>query len=187
MKGNYELLTKPHGHGDVHALMYSLNVAKTMSEKFNTKWIIFFQDTNGVAVHSLPSAVGVSIKNNFAMNSITVPRLPGQAIGGIAKLTNEETKEEMTLNVEYNQLNPLLLSTGDKKGDVGDKDGLSLYPGNVNTFIIRTDLYLKILEDTKGVIAEFVNPKYKDDTKTTFKKPTRLECMMQDYPKLLGM
>lgn len=38
---------------------------------------------------------------------------------------------------------------------------------------------------TKGVITEFVNPKYADDTKTKFKAPTRLECMMQDYPKLL--
>jgi len=30
-----------------------------------------------------------------------------------------------------------------------------------------------------------VNPKYVDDTKTAFKKPTRLECMMQDFPLLL--
>lgn len=33
---------------------------------------------------------------------------------------------------------------------------------------------------------EFVNPKYTDGTKTKFKSPTRLECMMQDYPKSLG-
>lgn len=33
---------------------------------------------------------------------------------------------------------------------------------------------------------EFVNPKYKDkNTKKEFKKPTRLETMMQDYPTLL--
>jgi UDP-sugar pyrophosphorylase len=32
---------------------------------------------------------------------------------------------------------------------------------------------------------EFVNPKYTDGTKTAFKSPTRLECMMQDYPKSL--
>lgn len=31
---------------------------------------------------------------------------------------------------------------------------------------------------------EFVNPKYKDETKTAFKSPTRLECMMQDFPRL---
>lgn len=30
-----------------------------------------------------------------------------------------------------------------------------------------------------GLIAEFVNPKYKDDSRTAFKSATRLECMMQ--------
>ena len=34
-------------------------------------------------------------------------------------------------------------------------------------------------------MGEFVNPKYADSSKTTFKKPARLECMMQDYPKVL--
>lgn len=32
---------------------------------------------------------------------------------------------------------------------------------------------------------EFVNPKYTDGSKLHFKSPTRLECMMQDYPKVL--
>jgi hypothetical protein len=32
---------------------------------------------------------------------------------------------------------------------------------------------------TGGVISEFVNPKYKDASKTAFKSSTRLECMMQ--------
>jgi hypothetical protein len=39
---------------------------------------------------------------------------------------------------------------------------------------------------TGGAIAEFVNPKYKNAERTEFKAPTRLECMMQDYPKSLG-
>ncbi len=43
--------------------------------------------------------------------------------------------------------------------------------------------YCEVLTKTEGVIAEFVNPKYTDGTKTKFKSPTRLECMMQDYPK----
>jgi UDP-sugar pyrophosphorylase len=38
--------------------------------------------------------------------------------------------------------------------------------------------------EDQGVVIEFVNPKYKDATRTAFKKPTRLECMMQDVPKL---
>ena len=32
---------------------------------------------------------------------------------------------------------------------------------------------------------EFVNPKYKDASRTAFKSPTRLECMMQDFPWLM--
>ena len=31
-----------------------------------------------------------------------------------------------------------------------------------------------------------MNPKYADEAKIVFKKPTRLECMMQEYPKLLA-
>lgn len=34
-------------------------------------------------------------------------------------------------------------------------------------------------------LAEFINPKYADETKTKFKSSARLECLMQDYPKLL--
>ena len=41
------------------------------------------------------------------------------------------------------------------------------------------------MNDTQGLISEFINPKYADATKTKFKAATRLECMMQDYPKLL--
>jgi len=47
------------------------------------------------------------------------------------------------------------------------------------------DIYLKALDKTKGLIPEFVNPKYADEAKTKFKSPTRLECLMQDLPKLL--
>ena len=34
-------------------------------------------------------------------------------------------------------------------------------------------------------MTEFVNPKYADGTRTAFKSPTRLECMMQDLPWLM--
>lgn len=38
-------------------------------------------------------------------------------------------------------------------------------------------------QKTGGGVEEFVNPKYKDATKTAFKSSTRLECMMQDWAK----
>jgi UDP-sugar pyrophosphorylase len=78
------------------------------------------------------------------------------------------------INVEYNQLDPLLRSQGDGKGDVCDPStGYSPFPGNANNLVIELKAYTKTLhgEDQKG-------------SRTEFQKPTRLECMMQDIPKL---
>ena len=91
-----------------------------------------------------------------------------------------------TINVEYNQLDPLLRATGNPNGDVNDEEtGFSPFPGNINQLLFQLDGYHKALERTKGMMPEFVNPKYKDEAKTVFKKPTRLECMMQDFPTVL--
>lgn len=38
----------------------------------------------------------------------------------------------MVINVEYNQLDPLLKATGHPKGDVNCETGYSPYPGNIN-------------------------------------------------------
>jgi UDP-sugar pyrophosphorylase len=88
--------------------------------------------------------------------------------------------------VEYNQLDPLLRTQGDCLGDVSDPlTGFSPFPGNANNLIIEMSAYARTLRgDDQGVVLEFVNPKYSDASRTTFKKPTRLECMMQDIPKL---
>ncbi len=51
-----------------------------------------------------------------------------QAIGAIARLEHKEGGA-LTINVEYNQLDPLLRSTVSKDGDVNDATGFSPYPG----------------------------------------------------------
>jgi len=117
------------------------------------------------------------------VNSITVPRRPGEAVGAICQLDSKD--KTLTCNVEYNQLEGLMKAAG-FGGDVADESGFSPYPGNLNVLVFSIPEYAKILEQTNGMVPEFVNPKYKDAEKTIFKKPTRLECMMQDYPKLLG-
>lgn len=63
--------------------------------------------------------------------------------------------------------------------------GYSPFPGNINQLLFQLEGYSKALERTKGIMPEFVNPKYKDEAKSIFKKPTRLECMMQDFPTVL--
>ena len=81
----------------------------------------------GVKLLSLCIA-GVSSKYNFDVNSLAVPRKAKEAIGGIARLRHDDGRC-MTINVEYNQLDPLLRATGDGQGDVNNEDGWSSYPG----------------------------------------------------------
>jgi hypothetical protein len=87
------------------------------------------------------------------VNFLTVPRLPGQAVGGITKLDNVATGESMTLNVEYNQLDPLLRATVSPKGDVAGPDGLSPYPGNINQFVTSRVRCIPLRTATRRTVA----------------------------------
>lgn len=180
-----EIETKPHGHGDVHTLLHQNNVIQRWAQ-MNKKWVVFFQDTNALVFKAIPSALGVSTQRDFDVNSICVPRKPGDAMGGMATLTNTEANQKITINVEYNQLEPLLKATWNKDGDIPNEEGYSYFPGNINVLLFKVSTYLDTLNRTSGLIPEFVNPKYKDANKDVFKSATRLECMMQDFPKLLN-
>jgi len=178
--------TKPHGHGDVHHLLFREGLVDKWEKEGKTH-VIFLQDTNELVINSVIPVLGVSISKGFDMNSICIPRLAGEAAGAITRLEHKsDPTKSLVINVEYNQLDPLLRSQGDCKGDVADPStGYSPYPGNANNLVIGLEAYAKTLRgEDQGVVLEFVNPKYKDDTRTDFKKPTRLECMMQDLPKL---
>lgn len=178
--------TKPHGHGDVHHLLYREGLVDQWEKEGRTH-VVFLQDTNELVINSVIPVLGVSISKGFDMNSICIPRLAGEAAGAIARLEHKsDPSKSLVINVEYNQLDPLLRSQGDCKGDVADPStGYSPYPGNANNLVIALGAYAKTLRgEDQGVVLEFVNPKYKDETRTDFKKPTRLECMMQDIPKL---
>ena len=43
----YALDTKPHGHGDVHMLLYQNQIIQRWVEQQGRKHVVFFQDTNG--------------------------------------------------------------------------------------------------------------------------------------------
>ena len=49
----------------------------------------------------------------------------------------------------------------DPRGDFADETGYSPFPGNGNILSFRLDVYLKVLNYSKGLVPEFVNPKYK--------------------------
>lgn len=183
LEERYQLILKPHGHGDIHMLLHTSGVAVKLAGE-GIEYLMFIQDTNGPSFNTLPAALGVSVEKGYDFNSLAINRIPGEAVGGLAKLVGND--KEITINVEYNQLDPLLRATISPDGDVANEQGFSMFPGNCNTLVVRTSSYVRILEDSQGIIAEFVNPKYTDETKSAFKKPTRLETMMQDLPKLFG-
>ena len=185
-KEKFKVITKPHGHGDIHNLLYDSGVAKKWLD-LGKDWMIFIQDTNSLALKAIPSALGVSRVNNFEYNSVCCPRVPGEALGAICRLVDEkDPSKELVINVEYNQLDSLLKEKWNPLGDIKSDNGYSHFPGNTNTLVFKLDKYCENLTKTGGVIPEFVNPKYANAEKTIFKAPTRLECMMQDYPKLLS-
>ena len=77
--------TKPHGHGDVHHLLLREGHIGRWEEA-GMKHVVFLQDTNALIINSILPALGVSIAKGFHMNSITIPRLAGEAAGAITRL-----------------------------------------------------------------------------------------------------
>ena len=179
----FALLTKPHGHGDVHALLHSSGIARRLLDAGFTH-LAFLQDTNALVFSGLLAALGVSVRHCLHLNSLSVPRRAGDAAGALMQLSSAAGRR-VTCNVEYNQLHALLASTVDSRGDVNDDTGYSAYPGNCNQLLVALGPYVATLESSGGVMVEFVNPKYADAARSAFKSPTRLECMMQDLPWLM--
>lgn len=135
----YVVETKPHGHGDIHSLIHSSGLLPTWIQQ-GLEWLCIFQDTNALVFNGLLAALGVSKNEDYAMNSLAVPRKAKEAIGAIAKLTHEDGSE-ITINVEYNQLDPLLRNTINKEGDVNDETGFSPFPGNVNQLVFKVNAF----------------------------------------------
>jgi UDP-sugar pyrophosphorylase len=77
--------TKPHGHGDVHHLMYREGLVDQWEKEGKTH-IVFIQDTNALVINSILPTLGVSVQKGFHMNSICIPRLAGEAAGAITRL-----------------------------------------------------------------------------------------------------
>jgi UDP-sugar pyrophosphorylase len=77
--------TKPHGHGDVHHLLLREGLVDKWVDQGKTH-VVFLQDTNALVINSVIPALGVCVSKGFHMNSICIPRLPGEAAGAIARL-----------------------------------------------------------------------------------------------------
>ncbi len=180
----YKLQVKPHGHGDIHMLIKQAGLDELWLKEGRT-YTFFFQDTNAEVFNSLLPGLANSARNKFVFNFLTTQREAKSNFGSIVQMKHKDGRNQ-TFNVEYNELNPFLQATVSPDGDVADpQTGKSPFPANMNTFIVENTTYHQKLEETGGIFGEFINPKYSDNAKTTFKAPARTEAMMQDYAKSL--
>ena len=146
----FACLSLLRSHGDVHSLLHSTGTALKWLQQ-GISWVVFMQDTNGLSLLSLPAMIGVSRALSLEVNSLAIRRYAKQAIGGIARLVHQSSGEEMTINVEYNQLDPLLRSDGTGQGDENDPStGCSPYPGNINQLLFSLAPYVATLQRTAG-------------------------------------
>lgn len=81
----WTIQTKPHGHGDVHHLLFREGIVDQW-ELEGKKYVVFLQDTNALVINSVIPTLGVSVRKQFHMNSICIPRLAGEAAGAITRL-----------------------------------------------------------------------------------------------------
>lgn len=185
-----ELIMKPHGHGDVHSLLHSSGLARTWAEQ-GKQYVHFIQDTNLLILNSVLPLLGASLTHNWAFTFTTVARKAKDASGGIVNFVEPTSNGRSVLfNVEYHELDQFLRTRAKDTfpdGDVNDPTtSYSPFPGNINHMAIALDPYVRVLEKSFGFVPEVFNPKFVPGAnKRAFKSPARLECMMQDYPKLL--
>jgi UDP-sugar pyrophosphorylase len=174
-KDEFNIQTATHGQGDVHTLLRKHRVVEKWYNE-GIEWLMFLEDTNGLAFHNLALMLGMSVKHTLTMNMVAFPRKAKQATESIVKLINEETKETRTISVDYEQFDPLLRAHGYTNGDEADEaTGYSPFPGSTNhQFVFNLKRYLAI----KGTVPEFV-VKAKDGASA------HLECRMQDISSIL--
>lgn len=218
-----KLLRKPHGHGDVHSLIYTATVkdgvvvpsavpggaAAGAAVEVTPKrgflatcedymkplvdvWlsagyesIAFMQDTNACATITIPISLAISNKHDLDMNFTCIPRRPKETIGLLCRVKKGSDEPWMIANVEYNVFAEVARTLTAEGGDTASpKSEYSPFPGNINTLVYNLPSYAEVLRKSHGTVPEFINPKYSDDTRRNFKKPARIESLMQDIALL---
>ncbi|GAW81383.1 UTP--glucose-1-phosphate uridylyltransferase [Plasmodium gonderi] len=175
--GTFHFSRKPHGHGDIHSLILNnIDLDSLIKQGYN--YLYFFQDTNALAMKVLYLCLGISIDKQLHMNFLAISRKPGEEIGAICSLTSMDNCKKV-VNIEYNMLESIITGSGEK--EIVDEDGYSLYPGNTSAIVFELRTYNELLKKTNGFVPEYINPKYADESRKHFLRPTRVETMMQDF------
>ncbi len=191
-KDKYELDSNAHGHGDIHMLLYQLDLVNRWIDA-GVERVAFLQDTNALTFHALLANLGVSSQKNLAMNLGAVPRRVGEAIGALAKIGNRVMNVEYTLLSEKTYTGPeqatYLENIKASRISAEKKElaqmGMSPFPGNINVFDMDIQAYRELLVRTLGVVPEMIKPKLNAEG-TKLAKPVRVESNMQDASVSIG-
>ncbi|AYU77890.1 USP / UDP-sugar pyrophosphorylase [Leishmania donovani] len=199
-----KLLRKPHGHGDVHSLIYNATVKRDVvpnsgdgtatAQPLVNDWlaagyesIVFIQDTNAGATVTIPISLALSAEHSLDMNFTCIPRVPKEPIGLLCRAKKNSGDPWLVASVEYNVFAEVSRTLNKDGGEeASDPTGFSPFPGSVNTLVLKLSSYVDRLRESNGIVPEFINPKYSDETRRSFKKPARIESLMQDIALLFS-
>ena len=173
LENQYQLLAKPHGHGDVHILIYRNVLSKLQQNK--KEFLFFIQDTNIQILNLISTGLGFCIAKEKDFSFFAIKKDPNEQVGSLAKVVTTEGQTQIC-NIEYNQVATLKEENFKKKEFE--------YPANTNILFTRITPYAQVLQKRKGQLFEFINPKIAEvnNEKQLLKFP-RLETMMQDIVK----
>ncbi len=113
--------------------------------------MIQFMDTNVLAFNCILSTIGISVKNNYYINSTIVTRRAKEKIGALCKLIDKKGNISYA-NIEYNELDSLFKEKYNGIGDIPNENGFCDFPGNLNVLVFKLQPYLNILLKTKGLV-----------------------------------
>ncbi len=148
-KGEYELNTKPHGHGDFWTLYFN-SAAQAELELDMRNFTLVVQGNNPfVFAHTLEFA-GLGMMSNASFGFGVCPR-EAEAPEGSIVTVEDESGQFSTRNIEY----PVMQAFG--LSDTADpKTGYSAFPGNLN-FIFGQNAALRALIAQNRFPGEIIN------------------------------
>ena len=85
----YSVQTKPHGHGDVHALMHSTGLA-TKWERQGVHWLYLLQDSSALYFSHYVASLGVAVEDGLDCAFVATPRRPKMALGLLAGMVKSK-------------------------------------------------------------------------------------------------
>lgn len=181
---DWVMQTKPHGHGDVHFLVKQSGILDKWTQE-GIKHVYFIQDTNPFSLASLPVILGHHLKEGSLFTFTGVTRKPQEPVGALV-----QDEKGFTYNVEYNVFDSHFKLN--KKEEMLTASGHSVYPGNINVFLIDANEYKTILSAISSM-KEFINIKFDKADPKKIASSWRVECLMQDIafsisdPKRIGV